>query len=364
MRVLRDNPTSLLFGLACAVIVILGMRYAAVILNPIFVALFVVMGLSPVLDWMRRKGVPAWLTITIVLVGFLAIAGAFTAVMISYVGQLDARLAVYQDNLSRIFSDIEAWFAGHGVDSSGFVSNILTPEKIMGYISSLLGSVLDALSNIFLMIMVVVFMLSQVYSFPRKTYTRLKLSKRFEESFRKFGEVTRSYLFTKGWLAAIAAVISTAVYYAFGVDFALLWGMVFFILSFIPNLGFIISVIPPFAVTLLEAGFTRAAVLVAVIVALNAIVDNMIAPRFMGRSVGLTTLAVFLSLVFWAWVLGPVGALISIPLTLMINLLFLESYESTRSLSLFLTGGGGTGVPRERKAPRERKRWVRKKKAG
>jgi AI-2 transport protein TqsA len=134
--------------------------------------------------------------------------------------------------------------------------------------------------------------------------------------------------------------------------------MVFFVLSFIPNLGFVISVIPPFAVTLLEAGFTRAILLLVVIVILNTIVDNMIAPRFMGRSVGLTTLAVFLSLVFWAWALGPVGALISIPLTLMVNLLFLDSYESTRSLSLFLTGGEGSGSVPAKKATR----WGRKDK--
>jgi AI-2 transport protein TqsA len=340
------------------VIVILGIRSAAVILNPIFVALFIVMGLSPVLDWLRRRGVPAWLTITIVLAGFLVIAGAFTAVLLSYVGQLDQRLAVYQTNLSNMFSGIETWFAGHGVDATGFLSDILTPGRITGYVSSLLGSVVGALNNVFLMIMVVVFMLSQVYSFPRKTYARLKLSKRFEESFQKFGDVTRSYLFTKGWLAIIAAAISTGVYYAFGVDFALLWGMVFFVLSFIPNLGFVISVIPPFAVTLLEAGFTRAILLLVVIVVLNTIVDNMIAPRFMGRSVGLTTLAVFLSLVFWAWALGPVGALISIPLTLMVNLLFLDSYESTRSLSLFLTGGEGSGSVPAKKATR----WGRKDK--
>jgi AI-2 transport protein TqsA len=341
-KALRNNPTGLLLGLACTVIVILGMRYAAVILNPVLVALFVVMGLSPVLDWLRRRGVPAWLTVTIVLVGFLIVAGAFVAVLISYVGQLDDRLNLYQSNLSHMYSSIQTWFAGHGIDASGFLWDILTPERITSSVSSLLGSVVDALNNIVLMIMIVAFMLSQVYSFPRKVYARFQLSKRFEESFQGFGEVTRSYLFTKGWLACIAAIVSTGVYFAFGVDFALLWGVVFFILSFIPNFGFVLSVIPPFVVTLLESSFTRAILLVVVIVVMNTIVDNMIAPRFMGRSVGLSTLAVFLSLIFWAWVLGPVGALISIPLTLMVKLLFFDSYESTRSISLFLTGGVAT----------------------
>ncbi len=353
---LRDNPSQLLLTLACLVIVVLGMRYAASVINIILVGLFVVMGLSPVLEWLRRRGVPAWLTITIVLVAFLAVAAALVAILASYVGQVGSRVTVYQDRLSEMIAGINGWFGGHGVDTTDFFSKFVDVERIAGSISTLLGSVVDAFTNIFLMVMVVLFMLAQVYSFPRRVYSRLNLSEGFARSFKEFGEVTRSYLFTKGWLAAIAAAISTGIYYAFGVDFALLWGIVFFILSFIPNFGFVISLIPPFAVTLLEAGFTRAALVVLSVVVMNTIVDNGIAPRFMSRSVGLSTLAVFLSLIVWAWILGPVGALISIPLTLMVKLLVLDSYESTRFLSLFLTGG------RDMVTAAERKR--RKKKAG
>ena len=353
-RTLRDNPTSLLFTLACVVVVVLGMRYAAGVLNIVLVALFVVMGLSPVLDWLRRKGVPGWLTITIVLVGFLALAAALVAILASYVGQLGSRLTVYQDRLSQMITDINGWFGGHGIDTTAFFSKFVDVERIAGSVSTLLGSVVDAFTNVFLMVMVVLFMLAQVNSFPRRVYSRLNLSERFALSFREFGEVTRSYLFTKGWLAAIAAAISTGIYYAFGVDFALLWGIVFFILSFIPNFGFVLSLIPPFAVTLLEAGFTRAALVVVVVVIMNTIVDNGIAPRFMSRSVGLSTLAVFLSLIVWAWILGPVGALISIPLTLMVKLLILDSYESTRFLSLFLTGGREMVTAAERKRRKKR----------
>jgi AI-2 transport protein TqsA len=331
------------------VVVIFGLRYAAGVLSPILVALFVVMGLSPVLDWLRRKKVPAWLTITIVLVGFLAIAAAFIGILASYVGQLSSRLGFYQERLTSTFAAWEAWFGRHGVDATGFLSDMVTPQRITDSVSAVLTSVMDAFSYVVLMVMIVLFMLSQVYSFPRRVYARLNLSNRFESSFKDFGEVTRSYLFTKGWLSAIAAVISTGIYYAFGVDFALLWGVVFFVLSFIPNFGFVLSVIPPFVVTLLEKGFTWAALVVAVVVVMNTIVDNVIAPRFMSRSVGLSTLAVFLSLIVWAWILGPVGALISIPLTLMVKLLVLDSYESTRFLSLFLTGGREMATSADRK---------------
>jgi AI-2 transport protein TqsA len=336
---LRDNPGQLLLTLACLVIVVLGMRYAASVLNLILVGLFVVMGLSPVVDWLRRRNVPSWLTITIVLVAFLAVAAALIAILASYAGQLSDRIAVYQDRLTEMIAGIERWSAGQGVDTSAFFRKFVNVDSIASSVSTLLTSFVDAFTNVFLMVMVILFMLAQVYSFPSRVYARLNLSERFAKSFKEFGEVTRSYLFTKGWLAAIAAVISTGIYYAFGVDFALLWGIVFFILSFIPNFGFVLSLIPPFAVTLLEQGFTRAAIVIGVVIVMNTVVDNVIAPRFMSRSVGLSTLAVFLSLIVWAWILGPIGALISIPLTLMVKLLILDSYESTRFLSLFLTGG-------------------------
>lgn len=339
-QVLHDRPIRLLLTLASLVVVIAGMRYASGIINPILVALFIVMGISPVLDWMRRKRMPAWLAITIVTVAFLALMAALGGIIASYVGSFGERLDFYQTKLSALITDMQNWLGGHGIDTtSEYFSSLVDVDRIIGSIQDLLFSIVDAFSNVFLLLLVVLFMLAQVYSFPSRVYSRLCLSTRFECSFRGFTEVTRSYLFTKGWLALVAAVLSTAVYYAFGVDFALLWGILFFVLSFIPNFGFIISVIPPFAITLLEHGWTRAGLVLLVIVVMNTIVDNILAPRFMSRSVGLSTLSVFLSLIIWAWILGPVGALISVPLTLMVKLLVFDYYESTRFVSMFLTGG-------------------------
>jgi len=354
-RLPQEHPTRLLLTLAALVVIIGGMRYASGVLNPIFVALFVVMGISPVLDWMRRKKIPAWVAIAIVTVAFLALAAALGGIVASYVGSFGERLNVYQDKLSEMISDVQTWLGGHGIDTtSQYFSGVVDVERITNSVQDLLFSVVDAFNNVFLMILIILFMLAQVYSFPQRVYSMLCLSARFEASFKSFAEVTRSYLFTKGWLALIAAILSTGVYFAFGVDFALLWGIFFFVLSFIPNFGFIISVIPPFAVTVLEHGWTRAFIVLGVIVVMNFIVDNILAPRFMSRSVGLSTLAVFLSLIIWAWILGPVGALISVPLTLMVKQLVFDSYESTRFLSMFLTGGRHmTSGPERRRQKRQ-----------
>ncbi len=340
-RDLLHSPTGLLLALACATIVLYGMRYSRSILAPIFLAMFVVMGLSPILHWLRRKGMPPWATITIVLIGFVAAAGLLVAIIAGSLGQLSSTLPVYQQNLTRIVSDVQSWFAGHDIDISGLTSNVLRPDKIIGWISSFVRFLIGLLTNAFLLILIVAFMIAEVYSFPRKVHDRLSISPKLAETFKSFGDVTRTFLFTLTWLNLLTAVIVVAVYYAFGVDFALLWGLLFFLLSFIPNIGFILSVIPVFFVTLLEFGFTRAAIVVAIVIFFNGLVNNAVAPRFLGQRTGLTTLAVFLSLVLWAWVLGPIGALMSVPLMLMVKLLFFDSYESTRPLSAIISPSGG-----------------------
>jgi predicted PurR-regulated permease PerM len=140
-------------------------------------------------------------------------------------------------------------------------------------------------------------------------------------------------LFTKGWLSGIMAFLVAMIYWGFGIDFALVWGVMFFLLSFVPNIGFVLSVIPPLAVGILEFGWLRAVIAVAVVIVANTAVDNIISPRIMGKTVGLSTLTVFLSVFFWGWVLGGIGALMSVPLTLMVKLLFFDSFDSTRVIS-------------------------------
>ena len=344
-RDLLHSPTGLLLALACATIVLFGMRYARSIVGPIFLAMFVVMGLSPILQWLRRKGMPPWAAIMIVLIGFLVVALLVVGIIATSLGRLNTTLPIYQQNLSRIIADVQVWFAGHGIDIGGLTSNVFRPDKIIGWIASFVRLLISLLTNGFLIILIVAFMIAEVYGFPRRVETRLSVSPRLTETFKSFGDVTRRFLFTLTWLNMLTTVIVVIVYYAFGVDFALLWGLMFFLLSFIPNIGFVLAVIPPFFVTLLESGFTRAAVVVAIVIFFNGLVNNAVTPRFMGQKTGLSALAVFLSLVIWAWVLGPIGALMSVPLMLMVKLLFFDSYESTRPLSAIISP---TGVLRRR----------------
>jgi AI-2 transport protein TqsA len=348
---LLRSPTGLLLALACTTIVLYGMRYSRSILAPIFLAMFVVMGLSPILQWLRRKGMPPWAAITIVLIGFLVVALLVVSIIAASLGRLNTTLPVYQQNLSRMIADVQVWFADHGIDIGGLTSNVFRPDKIIGWIGSFVRTLISLLTNGFLIILIVAFMIAEVYGFPKRAQARLSLNPRLTETFRNFGDVTRKFLFTLTWLNILTTVIVVIVYYAFGVDFALLWGLMFFLLSFIPNIGFVLAVIPPFFVTLLESGFTRAAIVVAIVIFFNGLVNNAVTPRFMGEKTGLSTLAVFLSLVIWGWVLGPIGALMAVPLMLMVKLLFFDSYESTRPLSAIISPALGLRRKTKRKEP-------------
>jgi AI-2 transport protein TqsA len=331
-RELLSGPTRLLLPLALAVIVIFGMKYAASILNPIFFALFLTMGVSPALYWLRRRGVPSWLCVAIVMVVTVILVLLFVLVMLSAVSQLNDKLPSYQENLGKMTASIQTWFSAHDIDIGGLTSKTLSPGNILSAAKTLLSSLAGIFGNLFWLILIFIFMLAEAYTVPAKI-DNIHMDRRFAHSFVNFVDVTKSFLFTKGWLSAVMAVICTIIYWGFGIDFALVWGILYFLLSFVPNIGFVLAVVPPFVVSLLQFGITRAVIVLVVVIVANSVLDNLISPRIMGRSVGLSSLTILLSLLFWSWVLGGLGALMAVPLTLMVKLLFFDSFDSTRVIS-------------------------------
>ena len=332
---LLSGPTRLLLPLALAIIVLYGMKYASSVLNPIFIAMFLTMGMSPALYWMRRRGVPPWLCVLIITVVTVVLVVLFVLVMLNAATQLNDKLPTYQDRLGSITSSLQTWLAKNGIETGGLTQSIFSAERILGTAKTLISSLAGAVGNVFWLVLIFIFMVAEAYAIPARM-GEIHMDARFARSFANFGEVTRSFLFTKGWLSAIMGLFCTAIYYSFGVDFALVWGLFFFLLSFVPNIGFILSVVPPFFVTLLEFNLTRAIIVVACVLVANAIVDNLVSPRIMGKTVGLSTLTVFLSVFFWGWVLGGLGALMSVPLTLMVKLLFFDSFDGTRTISAIM----------------------------
>jgi AI-2 transport protein TqsA len=319
------------------VLIVLGLRTASGIVNSILLALFIAIGFSPMISKLRSRGWPTGIALTAAMACILIAGVLFLVIVIGSLQNLDQKLPVYEENLASLVTSIDETLLGWGVDVGSIdLGQVIKPDAIISMIGKLLSAVLNSFSSVLLMLMIIAFMLADATGFPAKVAAGARPGSTLPNAMSEFGKDIRSYLFLKGWISLLATIPITILYLALGTDFALLWGVVFFVFSFIPNIGYILSLIPPAFVTLLEFGWERALLLIVINLIINTVIDNFIQPRFMGRGLGLSTLIVFLSLIFWGWVLGPMGALLSVPMTIMVKRLYLERYEETKFIAVLI----------------------------
>jgi AI-2 transport protein TqsA len=328
-------PLRILLGLAAFVVIVAGMRASAEILVPFLLAAFIAIIAAPPMFWLKHRGVPTWLAILIVISTVLGFAVLVGALIGTSVKDFTEQLPIYQEKLKQQMAGLLVWLAHHGIylPDQKFLEYI-DPGKAMQLASGILKELGGALSNAFLIFLTVVFMLAEASGFPRKL--RAMLGPRYSLiDFEKFLATVETYVEIKTVTSLASGVLVAAALWMLGVDYALLWGLLTFLLNYIPTIGSIVSAVPPVLLALVQLGM-GAAILAAVIqIIINIVISNVIEPRYMGRGVGLSTLVVFLSLLFWSWVLGPVGMLLSVPLTMTAKIA-LDSRADTRWLAILL----------------------------
>jgi len=215
------------------------------------------------------------------------------------------------------------------------VTGDLNPGQAMDLVAGLLAGLGGVLGNAFLILLTVVFMLFEAVHLPDKLR---RMSPDPETSLRRLAAITdgvKRYLGIKTAVSLATGTVIAVWLAVLGVDYPLLWGLLAFLFNYVPNIGSIIAAVPAILLAGIQLGFGPALASIAGYLVVNVVVGNMVEPRFMGRGVGLSTLVVFLSLVFWGWVLGPVGMLLSVPLT-MVAKIVLESRETTRPIAVLL----------------------------
>jgi predicted PurR-regulated permease PerM len=185
------------------------------------------------------------------------------------------------------------------------------------------------------------FMLLESTGFPGKLRHSLPPDSLLLRNMSDFGKDIREYVFITTWTGLLAAALDVGLLLMLGVDFAVMWGIFSFFLSFVPNVGFILALIPPTVLALLEHGWPTALLVIIGYILINGAVDSVLKPRVMGQGLNISPLVVTLSLIFWAWVLGAIGAILAVPLTMMVKKLVFESNESTRWVATML----GSGMP-------------------
>ena len=345
-----------LLTVAALVIVLAGMREAQQILLPFLIAVFLAVVSSPAVLWMTSKRVPSGVAVLLVVAAMVGTGSGLAALLGTSVNSFSQNLPIYQARLQEETSALLSWLHGMGVDLSlSVLLDYVDPGAAMGLASNLLTGLGGVFTNAFLILLTVVFILLEVSSFPGKLREAMGDPQLIFPHFTKFTDSVKGYLAIKTVVSLTLGGLVSIWVWVMGVDFPLLWGLLAFLLNYIPNIGSIIAAVPAVLLAFIQFGLGTALVVTLGYLVLNVVIGNIIEPRFMGQGLGLSTLVVFLSLVFWGWLWGTVGMLLSVPLTMTVKIA-LESKEQTRWMAVLLgppvpERKGATNLERESAGP-------------
>jgi len=327
--------TNILIAIASVVIIIAGLYAAEPVLVPVLLAVFIALLSLPLQIWLQRKGLPMLPALILVVTLILGLLTGVILLIGSSLNELIQNIPYYQTRMTRELSRFISWLNEHGLD--------LSQQQIVRYfdpgvIFSLLGNLLSGLGNVMtkgvLILLTVIFILAEAASFPGKI--KKALGNRYNERFfNTFTVNIQRYMRLKTAISLVTGICVGTWVAIIGVDYPVLWGFIGFLFNFVPNIGSIMAAVPVVLLAFVDLGWGPAVLIALGYLAINIIIGDLIEPRLMGRGLGLSTLVVFLSLVLWAWVLGPVGMFLSVPLTMTLKIAF-DSHEKTRWLAILL----------------------------
>jgi AI-2 transport protein TqsA len=313
-------------GVAAATLAIAGLRAVAWLVAPVFLALVVVVALTPVQHWLRRHGAPRWVATTVLLLLVWTVLLAFVALLVVSVAQFAALLPDYAGQAQILINDVVTDLNDAGI-VSGQLSDLVAQldyGSLVGLATGLLGSLTSAASTLVLLLSALVFMAIESGGMRHRMALVGAERPHLPVAMTLFARGTRSYLLVSTVFGAIVAVGDTIALAYLDVPAAPLWGLLAFITNYVPNIGFLLGVAPPAVLGLLAGGWGEFVAILVVYSLLNFVVQTLIQPRFVGDSVGLSMTVTFVALLFWSWVLGALGALLAIPLTLLVKALLVD----------------------------------------
>jgi predicted PurR-regulated permease PerM len=322
---------------AAIVVVIYGMQMAKVILVPFLIAVFLALITVRPMLWLQERRVPAFLAALFIVTMIMLILAVVGTILGTSIADFTAALPDYQARLDTIVDGMVKFIAEHlrGDQSIESLGDMVDPGWAMGLVATILNSLKDVLTNMFLIIFTMIFILLEASSFQTKAEAAFA---RDESSFnrpRLFLQNLGRYLGIKTIVSMATGLCAGLLTWSVGLDFPLLWAMLAFLLNYVPTIGSIIAAVPAVLLALVQLGPGEAGATAIGFAAINVIFGNLLEPRLMGYGVGISALVVFIGLVFWGWVFGPVGMLLSVPLTMTLKL-GLENDERTRWVAILL----------------------------
>lgn len=327
---------------AAAVITVAGLKSISELLAPAFLAVVLTIAAHPLRRFLTSRGVPGWLTTAILVVTVYAVVLSLVLSLVVAVARLAELMPAYQDDLTALVDDTVDRLSALGVEDEQIsaLAQALTPSQLVSTVAGLLSGLVDVLSNLFFIATLLLFLAVDATWFPDRLTKVAGGRSGMAQALSQFAVGTRRYIAVSTVFGLIVAVLDVGLLYLLGIPLPLLWGLLAFITNYIPNIGFVVGLLPPALLGLLEGGWSGAIAVIAGYSVLNVVIQSVIQPRFVGSAVGLSTSLTFLSLVFWAWVFGPLGALLAIPFSLLARALLVDLDPGSRWVASLLSQSG------------------------
>lgn len=325
----RQPILRFLIGSAAFVIVVAGMKAASSIVVPLLMALFVAVITTPVFLALQRRKVPSWLALLMLIFGLLLIVIGLVGVVSNSVTDFTRNLPQYQERLQAQLTSTLAWVEAKGIDVPEELEAItLNPQSTMRLVGSMLASMGALLSSSFLILLITVFFLLEVALLPNKVKGLDGLAADTVRYAEQVVEDIRHYVALKTVMSLLTGALVTGFAMVLGIDYPILLGLMAFLLNYVPTIGSIIAAVPGVLLAIVQLGVSQGMVVALGYLVINIGVSNVLEPRYLGRGLGLSPLVIVISMFFWGWVLGPVGMLLSVPLTMVVKIALGASPES------------------------------------
>jgi len=324
------------------VLIIAGMRTTAHIVNMVLMAYVVALLAAPLVRGLTKRRAPVFLAVVLVLLLIVALILFVGAIVIFSVVQLIEDIPQYQDQIANVLTELENALKEMGVD----ISQIEFPQSIslssvvqttLSAAEKLVAGVASTVVDVGLVLVIVFFALFEVKYLPGRFTQAFDNDDHVVNKFLRINDGVRKYLVLKAVTGAVMAAGNTALLLVLDVRFAFLWGLLTFLMNFIPNIGFMIALIPPVIMAFLQYGLGTALLVLVGYLIINALVNTILAPRLMGQGLNLSPTIIFVALIFWAWVLGGVGVFMAVPLLIMMKSVA-DQYDDTKWLATAVSG--------------------------
>lgn len=322
--------------MAFLVVILAGVKAASPIVVPFVLSAFIAVICNPVIGFMTRYKLPKPLAVML-LMAFIVMMGLWLASLVgSSVNEFTKQLPFYRVQLIEQFSWIIQKLQAFNIQiSKEQVLAYFDPGMALSMTTNMLSGVGNVMANLFLIILTIVFMLFEADSLPKKVHLALDDPEMRQQQIDRFLSSVNQYMVIKSLVSLATAMIVGVGLAIIGVDYALLWAVLAFLFNYIPNIGSIIAAIPSILLAFVQIGPAAAGATAILYLSTNMVMGNVVEPKFMGKGLGLSTLVVFLSLIFWGWLLGSVGMLLSVPLTMIVKIA-LESSTNGNWLAIML----------------------------